>query len=768
MNFRKAVQRIAAIVVGLACATALAAGKSQVTLNLKDADISTLIQTVSEVTGKNFIVDPRVKGKVTVVSSSPMDASAVYETFLSVLQVQGFAAIPSGPSIKVIPEANARQEGGSYFSTGAGVPGDDIVTHVYSVQNASAVQLVNVLRPLVAQGGQLAAYTPSNMVIISDRAANVRRIERLMAQIDTAGDHDIELVPLENASAEDVVKVITALQQQDKQADPTAHPPTAIPDERSNSVLISGDRDDRKRMAALIHQLDSPTKEDSYIQVIFLKYASAETLAPILQGYAQQSQKSSSSSTKSSMSSGFSLGSSSTSSSSMAASTPVSAPTASSYSGGGSGGGTMFDRATIVPDKDTNALVVSAPPKTMRMIRNVIAQLDIQRKQVLVDGIIAEVSANKSSELGIDWAVYNPHSIAAAGIMNNSTLSAIQSAASAVTSTGTSTTSTAQLIGAGSSLLTQGLLGGGGFTTSNGSFYGALLKALRSDGDTNILSTPSITTLDNEEAKISVGQEVPFLTGQFSNTGVSNASGSVNPFQTIDRKDVGLSLGITPTITAGNSLMLKIELENSSLSSGTVGQANSVTNKRTISDKVSVEDGQILVLGGLIDDQLDDAKNSVPVLGSIPLIGSLFRSHSISKVKRNLMVFIHPTILRTVEEGDFFTRAKYDSVRHSELQSATGAVPLVGGQRPLLYDYDDYLQRNAKPKSATPEAAPASPAPSASGNVAPGAVTTPDTPAAAGAPPSAATEPPAPTAPSTAAPTPAPAAPAQGTTTPAP
>jgi general secretion pathway protein D len=720
MNSRTVFRRIAVVAFMLACSAALAASRSQVTLNLKDADISTLIQTVSEVTGKNFIVDPRVKGKVTVISSTPMDAAGVYETFLSVLQVQGFATAPSGPAIKIIPEAQARQEGGTYLSAGKGIARDEIVTHVYAVQNASAVQLVNVLRPLVAQGGQLAAYTPGNMVIVSDRAANVQRIERLMAQIDTTGDRDIELVTLQNATADDVVKTITALQQQDKQADPTARPSAAIADERSNSVLITGDLDDRRKMKELIQKLDAPTKEDSYTQVIFLRYANAESLAPILQGYTQQTVKNQS---KPSGGGSSNFGFGNQSSMSQPAPTPAPAPSTPSYSGA-SGGGGMFDRTTIVADKDTNALVISAPPKTMKLIRNVIAQLDIQRAQVMVDAIIAEVSANKSSQLGVDWAIYNPHSIAAAGILNTSTLSAITNAASAAASAGTSSTTTTQLIGAASGLLGQGVTAAGGMSTSNGSIFGALLKALSSDGDTNILSTPTITTLDNEESKISVGQEVPFLTGQYSNTGVSNTSGVVNPFQTIDRKDVGLSLGITPTITAGNTLTLKIELENSNISSGTAGGTNLITDKRTISNKVSIEDGQILVLGGLMDDQLTDAKNSIPVLGDIPLIGALFRSHAIQKTKRNLMVFIHPSILRTTAEGNYFTHAKYDSVRTSQLQSATGAVPLVGGQRPLLYDYNDYLKRTNKPPEVmfAPSAGGAAPNSAPAGNAAPGAI----------------------------------------------
>jgi general secretion pathway protein D len=675
-----------------------------------------------------------------------MDAGGVYETFLAVLQTQQFAVVRSGEAYKIVPEANARQEGGTDISSGAGIAQDELVTHVYPVKNASAVQLVNVLRPLVAQGGQLAAYTPGNIIIISDRASNVLRVEKLMEQIDVRGDRDIELIPLDNATADEVVKSLSALQQADRQADPTAHPPTIIADERSNSVLVAGDPDERARMKDIIKQLDAPTKDDSYIQVVPLKYASAEALAPILQGYSQSSGSRSSSKLLGGSGSGGSMFGSSSSSgglSGASAGAPPS-PTPSSPSGGSSGGSSnIFDRTTIVADKDTNSLVISAPPKTMRMIRNVIAQLDIVRKQVLVDAIIAEISANRASDLGVDWAVYNPHSIAAAGILNNNTLQALQTAGQALGSS-TGTPSTSQIAGAASGLIGQGLTGVGGMFNGGATTFGALLKALRSDGDTNILSTPSLTVLDNEEAKISVGQEVPFQTGSYSNTGTST-NGAVNPFQTFDRKDVGLALGMTPTITAGNSITLQIELENSSLSSGTAGTANLITNKRTVSNKVSVEDGQILVLGGLTDDQLSDAQNRIPVLGDIPLIGSLFRSHSVQKVKRNLMIFIHPVILTGPNDGDYYTRLKYGQVRQSELGASTAAVPLVGGQRPLLHEYDDYLKSNNKPVAdapaattpapasapapATPAASPAATAPAAT----PSATSTP-APAAASKP----------------------------------
>ncbi|HKY90326.1 MAG TPA: secretin N-terminal domain-containing protein, partial [Nevskiaceae bacterium] len=371
----------------IACACVLVPARAAVTLNLKDADIQTLIQTVSDVTGKNFIVDPRVKGKVTVISSSPMDADGVYETFLAVLQVQGFAAIPAGETTKIVPETNARQDGGTTTTGGAGLPIDEIVTYVYTIQNVSAAQLVPILRPLVPQWGHLAAYAPSNMLIIADRAANVQRLDRIIRQIDQTGDKGVEMIQLKNASASEIVRVLTSLNQGDKQQDPTSRPVAVIADERSNSVLISGDKTERAKLIEIINQLDIPVGEDGATQVVYLRYASAENLAPILEGYAQQVAE---------KPAGAAAGA--------APATPP--PT--------SGGGGGQEGVRVLADKDTNALIITAPPKPMRQIRDVIAQLDIRRAQVLVEGIIAEISAGKQGQLGIDWAVYNPDRIAAA------------------------------------------------------------------------------------------------------------------------------------------------------------------------------------------------------------------------------------------------------------------------------------------------------------------------------------------------------------------
>lgn len=635
-----------------------APARADITLNLKDADISTLIATVSEVTGKNFIVDARVKGKVTVISSSPMNSAGLYETFLAVLSVNGYAAIPSGDTIKIIPEASARQEGSARFGAAGGRPIDEVVTHVYQLQNINAAQLVPILRPLVPQWGHLAAYQPNNTLIISDRAANVERLGRLITQMDQAGDRDIEYIRLQHAAASEVVRILTAMTQQDKQADPTSKPATIIADERSNSILIGGDKTERQKFAEIIKQLDIPLSDDGATQVVYLRHASAENLAPILEGYAQQ------------------VSQNEKSTGGAAAAAPA--------------GGGAYERTRVLADKDTNAIIVTAPPKTMRQIRDVIAQLDIQRAQVLVEAIVAEVSANKSSKLGVDWAVFNGDRIAAAGILDPTTLSALASFA-----TSGEESAAAGAIGQGVNVV-LGKDGG-----DNGTSFGLLLKALKGDGDSNVLSTPTLVTLDNEEAKFSVGQEVPFLTGQFTNTGTSNSS--VNPFQTIERKDVGLTLSVTPQINGdADSVKLKLNLEISSLSSGSAGASDLITNKRTLTNVVGVENGQILVIAGLIDDQINDQQRAVPFVSEIPLLGALFKYRSIDKVKRNLMLFIRPSVLRKRVAGDYYTRKKYDSVRQAQIDAATGAGPLIGTQRPILRPLQDWTDEPPAPPAGAP------------------------------------------------------------------
>ncbi|MGB1563295.1 MAG: type II secretion system secretin GspD [Sinimarinibacterium flocculans] len=662
MKFRNLAAATAAVMLTLGTLPA----RAEITLNLKDADISTLIATVSEVTGKNFIVDARVKGKVTVVSASPMSSDGLYETFLAVLAVNGFAAIPAGDTIKIIPEATAKQEGSGVYGSSSRLPIDEVVTHVYQLQNINAAQLVPILRVLVPQWGHLAAYQPNNSLIITDRASNVERIGRLIQQMDQAGDREIEFVRLQYAAASEIVRILTAMTQQDKQSDPTSQPATIIADERSNSILIGGDKAARQKFIDIVRQLDIQLEDDGATQVVYLRHASAENLAPILEGYAQQVRE---------------VDNSSGAASGGGAAAPAAA--------GRSGGGTV-DGARVLADPDTNALIITANPKAMRQIRDVIAQLDIRRAQVLVEAIVAEVSANKSSQIGVDWAVFNGDRIAAAGILDPGTLSALTAAAASG-----NPESALGAIGQGINII------GGRDGGDNGTTFGLLLKALKGDGDTNVLSTPTLVTLDNEEAKFSVGQEVPYQTGSFTNTG--SVSGSVNPFQTIERKDVGLTLSVTPQISGeSETIKLKLDLEVSGIASGTAGSANLITNKRTLTNVVGVENGQVLVVAGLIDDQINDQQRGVPFLSDIPLLGALFKYRSIDKTKQNLMLFIRPSILRKSADGDYYTRKKYDAVRQAQIDAATGAASLIGGQRPILRRLEDWATR---PDSDAPAAA---------------------------------------------------------------
>nr|MBV6630831.1 type II secretion system secretin GspD [Oceanococcus sp. HetDA_MAG_MS8] len=597
------------------------------TLNLKDADIASLITTVSDLTGTNFIVDPRVKGKVTVLSSAPMSPEELYSVFLAVLQVHGFAAVPAGPVTKIVPEVGAKQDGGSYFEFD-GLAEDEIVTRVVEIANVPAAQLVPILRPLVPQYGHLAAYSPSNMLIISDRAANVARLTQIIERIDRSSNSELEVIRLEYASATDVERLVQGLYQGNKAAAQAAgqDPVVVLADERTNSILVSGDPSQRVAIRALVAHLDIPLDEDGDTQVIYLSFANSETLAPILEGYVESQQQGQ-------------------------------AGGQGGQAAAGNRGGSRMPGTRIVAEPDINALVITAPPKIMRGLKSVIAQLDIRRSQVLVEAILAEISVNKARQLGVDWAVFNDEQVAAAGILDQSVIGGLGGAL------GGQGGSAAAL-----SLVRQGLNIAGGRENSNGTTFGVLLRALSSDGDTNVLSTPSVVTMDNEEAEISVGQEVPFLTGSFSNAG--GQVGAVNPFQTIERRDVGLTLAITPQINAGDNIQLEIRQESSDVVAGGGGGAvDLVTNKRTLNTTVMVDDGDILVLGGLINDNVNQTEQKIPILGDIPLIGALFRSTSVNRDKQNLMIFIRPTILRDRATASFHTNRKYRYMRNVQRQA---------------------------------------------------------------------------------------------------
>jgi general secretion pathway protein D len=587
-----------------------------VTLNLKDADINALIGTVAEVTGKNFIVDPRVKGKVTVISSRAMNAQEVYQVFLSILKVHGFAVVPSGEVMKIVPDVSAKQDSIPNVSDAEPGRGDEMVTRVVQVDNVAAAQLVPILRPLVPQQGHLAAYPQTNVLIISDRAENVGRLVDIIRRVDKVSDSEVEVIRLEHASAAEVVRILNAISRGKQPAGkaPGGGAKTLVADERTNSVLLGGDRSERLRLRAIITHLDTPLERDGNTKVIYLKYAKAADIVEVLRGVGK---------------------------------------TQGEEGQGKAAAAAIEKQLDIQADEATNSLVITAPPALMRSLESVIRQLDIRRAQVLVDAIIAEVSERKARELGVQWAVFDlSGETAPIGGTN-------------FTNVGTNLVDIAQgvidqqLVG-----LTPGLGFGVGKLGNDGLNYAAVVQALAGDGDTNILSTPTLVTLDNEEAEIVVGQNVPFVTGSFTNTGA--AAGSVDPFQTIQREDVGITLRIKPQINEGNAMVMQVEQEVSSISSD-ASAADIITDKRSIKTNILAENGQVIVLGGLIEDRVRESEQKVPFLGDLPLLGYLFRAKSTNQDKVNLMVFIHPTILRDPDTADRYTSGKYNFIRGKQL-----------------------------------------------------------------------------------------------------
>ncbi len=609
------------------------AQQADVTLNWKDADIRKVVEAVSEVTGKNFILDPRVSGKVTLLSSTPMSPDAFYEAFLSILQVHGYVAIQSGDLIKIIPDATARQFAGPIGTTGLAGP-DDLATQVIQVRNVGATQLVPILRPLIPQYGHMVAHAGSNMLIISDRAANVARMVAIIRRIDQASDEEIEVITLQHASASEIVRIMTALSQTPR-SDGAPVTTSLVADARTNSVLIGGDKSERLRLRTLIAHLDTPLEDGGDTKVRYLRYADAEDLAAKLQQHFT------------SQLTGAAQG-----------------PAAASQPSAG---------VSVWADTQTNAIVVNAPPKMMRSLMQIVDKLDIRRAQVLVEAIIVEVIADKTSELGVTWAVQGASSNAPIAVTNFPDLGAgVVQLGSAIGSGGTVDPA---------SLLGDGITIGVGRVSDTGVSFAAILKALQGDADTNIISTPSIVTTDNEEASLNVGQEVPFVTGSFTNTG--SVGGAVNPFQTINREQVGVKLTITPQINDGDSMLLKISQEISNIAQSASGAVDLITNERIIETTVIVDDGQILVLGGLLEDVLRESDQRVPILGSIPGLGALFRSRKTDKVKTNLLVFIRPTILRDSAAVSLETNKKYNYIRDVLKESEGTGVQLMPREEPF-------------------------------------------------------------------------------------
>ena len=503
----------------------------------------------------------------------------------------------------------------------------------WGVRNVSAVQLVAILRPLMPQNAHLAAYPSSNMLILADRANNVSRMLRIIRRIDQESDADVEVVPMQNASANEVVRTMTALNPQQTQAEGGMAPLRAVADERSNSILLAGDKTQRLRARTLIAYLDTPLVGGGDTRVRYLRYADAEKIAAKLKE--------------------------------QIGATGGTAPGAA-----GASAGTGAERSTTIwADPGTNALVVTAPAKQMNALMSIVDRLDIRRAQVIVEAIIVEVSADKAAELGVNWVLDGSQSgNVVGGFIEPVGGVSIIDLARAVNDPTTLTSAP------------RGTTIGVGRLKDTGVNFAAVVRALRGDSTTNIIATPSIVTMDNEEAEIKVAQEVPFLTGQYTNT--SGGGTPLAPFQTIQRREVGTLLKVTPQINEGDSVMLKIEQESSSIAASSAGAVDLITNKRTISTRVLIEDGGTVVLGGLIQDSQTGGEQRVPFLGRIPVIGEAFRTRSAKKNKTNLMVFIQPRILRDGLDATLETNQKYNYIRDEQrrLGPQREILPLLPGE----------------------------------------------------------------------------------------
>ena len=633
--------RCAPVLLALASLAAAQQQQPRITPNFKDADIVQIAEAVSAATQKNIIMDPRVRAQVTMFSSTAMTPAAFYEAFLAILEVHGFIAVPAGNVVKILPDANARQIPSIDLPDNVSSTSDEIVTQVIDVKNVSAAQLVPILRPLMPQYAHLAAYTASNLIILSDRASNVNRLVRIIRRIDQVGDQDVEIIPLQNASAAEIVRVMNSLYTA-AQAAEGGGAMKVVADDRSNSVLISGDQSQRLRVRTLVAHLDTPLQAGGETQVRYLHFADAEKIAPKLKEQI----------------------------------TGIAQATGGAQAGAQANPQALAEKnATIWSDAPTNSLVITAPPKIMRSIMGIIDKLDIRRPQVLVEAVIAEVNMDKNAELGVNWALFdksaNNTSVPVAGFVSPVGGTSIVDLAAA-----------AQNPASASTALLSGTTIGIGRLAGTGINFAAMLRAIRGDTSSNIIATPSTVTMDNQEAELKVAQEVPFVTGQFTNT-TASTGGTVNPFQTIQREEVGTILKVTPQITTeGNSVVMKLSIESSNIAQKPAGAVDLVTNKRTITTNVLIEDGGVVVLGGLIEHDSVKGENSVPFLSKIPLIGLAFKTRNATVTKNNLMIFIRPKILRDDTQAAYATDSKYKYMMEQERQSDTREIlPLLPGER---------------------------------------------------------------------------------------
>jgi general secretion pathway protein D len=628
-------------------------------VNFNDADIGELIRFVAEATGKTLIVDPMVQGSVEVISSEPVNSEQLYDLFLSILDVQGLAAIESGNVVRIVP-AQAAASRAVPVGLGQATATSGLTTQVIQVSNVSVEQLVGVLRPLASIDAQMTAYAASNSIIVTDTAANIARIQQMVEFIDSSSVKQTEVVALQNASAEAVVELIGDLRGE-QEVSATA-PVQLVADSRTNSIVVSGEQVQIRRMRALIEQLDTPLAQDGNVNVIYLQYARAEELAPLLDNI---------------------IGN-------------VTAAEGEDAQAAGAA-------ASITADAATNALIITADSDLLQTLRSVIARLDIRRAQVLVEAIIVELSGERGQDLGVQWLFQRDNGVYGSSSTGSPTSAAIAAAAlGGIDANGNPVDIRGPLAEALAG--TPGQLLGVGRLDDELSFN-VLINALQADDSANILSTPSLLTLDNEEAVITVGRNVPFVTGSFTSTG--NNSNPDNPFQTIERQNVGVTLRVTPHVNEGDSLVLELSQEVSSLlgTGSVLLNSNPITNERIINTTVLANDAQTVILGGLIEDNLSESNQRVPLLGDIPGLGRLFRNDSSTLSKTHLVVFLRATIMRDERELEAATGDKYRFIRDEQLQRVNAGVDLVPeDELPLLPEWEALLRELQERRAAAPVA----------------------------------------------------------------
>ncbi|RPH43200.1 MAG: type II secretion system protein GspD [Burkholderiales bacterium] len=673
-----------------------APANAPITLNFKDADIDSVVGAFGHLLNRTFVIDPRVRGKVTLETPRAVPPSVAYELLQSALRLQGFAIVETGAISRVVPEADAKLQSGPVTAGRTGpAGGDNVVTQIFRLTYESASNLVPVLRPLISPNNTIVAYPNNNQLVITDYAANLQRLARIIATLDSPAAGEVEVVSMKHALASDVALQVSRLLDDQARAGGAPGATTdpgqrvsVLADTRINSILIRSSSPARMNLAkTLINRLDQPSSEPGNIRVVYLRNAEATRLVQVLRGVlvgdggaGAQAGAFGQGGAQQGGFGGAGLGSGSTANSPVTglggpagANSPATSALGQGTPQGGGVTTVAAGGAVIAADPSTNSLIITAPEPIYRNLRSVIDKLDARRVQVYIESLIVEVSADRSIELGLQWQFLSQGSSTIGG----TNLPARGSGSNILDVT-------ANILGVGRGLnigvvSNKPILG----STAAGTAInlGVLARALETETGANILATPNLVTLDNEEARIIIGQNVPFITGSFSSTGA--AGGAVNPFQTIERRDVGTTLRVRPQVAEGGTVRMQIFQEVSSVQDATLA-AGLITNKRAIESNVLVDDGQVVVLGGLIEERLEGGVSMVPGLGRLPILGNLFRYDNRKRVKTNLMVFLRPVVLRSAESSYNVTADRYDYIRQlrgepvvpgSELMPERGLQP---------------------------------------------------------------------------------------------